>query len=215
VSFTSTFKVSRFQFDLFFSTVSSTNLDSPSEACKPEDNPSDESLDVKINRPKPKKLKNKTKKKGSFLGCFQFSISLKRFLNPTDRKLKKVKKELKEVIKTIVCPQCPLKFDRPSHLEIHLRVHSGERPFACSEPGCGKSFAVKARYNAHVKLKHSLNRPHVCEVCDRGFVTAYQLEEHSNLHLAQKPYECPHCGKTFSLRGTMVSVRVWEDQSRR
>lgn len=38
------------------------------------------------------------------------------------------------------CSLCEKRFDRPSNLERHMRTHTGDAPFACDEPGCGKRF---------------------------------------------------------------------------
>ena len=43
------------------------------------------------------------------------------------------------------CSVCHKQFPYPSLLITHMRVHNGEKPFACSH--CGKKFAVKGNMN--------------------------------------------------------------------
>lgn len=47
------------------------------------------------------------------------------------------------------CSQCNRRFDRPSHLEIHFRTHTGERPFRCSI--CSKAFSQVSNLQRHMK----------------------------------------------------------------
>ncbi|CDU24171.1 related to putative C2H2 zinc finger protein flbC [Sporisorium scitamineum] len=49
------------------------------------------------------------------------------------------------------CAWCGKRFSRPSSLKIHHHSHTGEKPFACNEPGCGRSFSVQSNLRRHQK----------------------------------------------------------------
>jgi len=50
------------------------------------------------------------------------------------------------------CPRCQLVFRRQAHRIRHLRIHTGQRPFQCNEPGCGKSFNRMDNLRKHLVL---------------------------------------------------------------
>lgn len=56
-----------------------------------------------------------------------------------------------------VCPYCNKKFSRPSSLRIHTYSHTGEKPFVCTEPGCGRHFSVQSNMRRHLRV-HRLGR---------------------------------------------------------
>ncbi|KAF9431721.1 hypothetical protein BGZ76_011785 [Entomortierella beljakovae] len=55
------------------------------------------------------------------------------------------------------CQYCQKRFSRPSSLRIHTYSHTGERPFKCSEEGCGRQFSVQSNMRRHLRV-HRLGR---------------------------------------------------------
>lgn len=55
----------------------------------------------------------------------------------------------------------------------------------------------------HAKC-HTEERPHKCDVCERGFKTVASLNNHLNTHTGHKPHRCKHCESAFSTSGELV-----------
>ncbi|KAJ3413257.1 Eukaryotic translation initiation factor 2-alpha kinase [Chytridiales sp. JEL 0842] len=50
------------------------------------------------------------------------------------------------------CVHCPKRFTRPSTLKTHMNSHTGERPFACENAGCGWKFTVLSNLKRHMRV---------------------------------------------------------------
>jgi hypothetical protein len=57
---------------------------------------------------------------------------------------------------------CHQSFNRKSDLQRHYRIHTNERPYSCSIPGCGKSFIQRSALTVHIRT-HTGEKPHQCQ----------------------------------------------------
>ncbi|KAG0670518.1 hypothetical protein C6P45_002260 [Maudiozyma exigua] len=56
------------------------------------------------------------------------------------------------------CNLCGKRFQRPSTLETHMNVHSGEKPFSCPFLDCKKLFNARSNMLRHLKMHFKLGK---------------------------------------------------------
>jgi len=98
------------------------------------------------------------------------------------------------------CTYCDKVFTRNSNLINHIRTHTGEKPFACTFPGCNKAFAYPGYVTSKHMQFHTGNRPYKCThgECRMAFVNNGDLIRHTRTHTGEKPFVCTHPGCSYA-----------------
>ncbi|XP_045072026.1 uncharacterized protein LOC121534976 isoform X2 [Coregonus clupeaformis] len=99
--------------------------------------------------------------------------------------------------KRFPCSFCGKAFSFPQQLEIHQRIHTGEKPFGCHL--CRGSFSQSSSLKRHQRV-HTGEKPYSCPQCEKRFSHQHQLKMHLKVHTGERPFACMHCGKRFSER---------------
>ncbi|XP_053143211.1 zinc finger protein 292 isoform X2 [Hemicordylus capensis] len=99
--------------------------------------------------------------------------------------------------KKVICQYCRRHFVSVTHLNDHLQMHCGSKPYICIQMKCKASFNSYAELLSHRKEHPVFRARCMFPKCGRVFSEAYLLYDHEAQHYNTYTCKIAGCGKVY------------------
>lgn len=106
----------------------------------------------------------------------------------------------------------------PSNNSRSRRCRGGDKLFKCRQ--CNKSYSFSSALSRHKAVHNTALRPHVCQICKKGFTDMDKLMRHEKTHTMDILMTCDLCHRPFRTftafqrhRATGICTDVAEDDN--
>lgn len=99
--------------------------------------------------------------------------------------------------KKVVCQYCRRHFISVTHLNDHLQVHCGVKPYICIQLNCKASFQTNTELCIHKKKHTTFKARCMFPNCGKIFNASFRLYDHEAHHYKTFTCKAADCGKVF------------------
>nr|XP_061798823.1 zinc finger protein 292-like [Nerophis lumbriciformis] len=105
----------------------------------------------------------------------------------------------------VVCQYCRRQFVNVQHLNDHLQMHCGSKPYICIQLGCKANFNSNSELLMHRKIHSEFRAQCMFPNCGQIFSEAYLLYDHEAQHYLTYTCSTDDCGKIFYSQAQFLS----------
>ncbi|XP_029316561.1 LOW QUALITY PROTEIN: zinc finger protein 292a [Cottoperca gobio] len=108
----------------------------------------------------------------------------------------------------VVCQYCRRQFVNVRHLNDHLQMHCGSKPYICIQLDCKANFNSNSELLMHRKTHPEFKAQCMFPNCGQVFSEAYLLYDHEAQHYLTYTCQTDNCGKIFYSQSQFLSHQV-------
>ncbi|XP_018519200.1 zinc finger protein 292 [Lates calcarifer] len=105
----------------------------------------------------------------------------------------------------VVCQYCRRQFVNVRHLNDHLQMHCGSKPYICIQLDCKANFNSNSELLMHRKTHPEFKAQCMFPNCGKVFSEAYLLYDHEAQHYLTYTCQTDNCGKIFYSQSQFLS----------
>ncbi|KAM6917619.1 zinc finger protein 292a [Lycodopsis pacificus] len=105
----------------------------------------------------------------------------------------------------VVCQYCRRQFVNVRHLNDHLQMHCGSKPYICIQLDCKANFNSNSELLMHRKTHPEFKAQCMFPNCGHVFSEAYLLYDHEAQHYLTYTCQTENCGKIFYSQSQFLS----------